>query len=107
VYSVHDSEVAYNWLQRHCNHEFLEHLRKSNIGGPVASMLSVDAPALTIFAPMSSQTIKLGDGLAQLSGFPVMIRPKAEDPSAYFRYVDWLSGSHGRISDDSQASWII
>ncbi|KIM82434.1 hypothetical protein PILCRDRAFT_462232 [Piloderma croceum F 1598] len=84
VLSVHDSGVADDWLHYHYEHELLVHLRTNDIGGPVASMLSVDAPALTIFATLSSQTIGIADGLSQLSGFPVIIRPTTEDPSARF-----------------------
>ena len=62
----------------------LVHLHANDIGGPIASMLSVDAPVLTIFAPLSSQMIGIADGLAQLSGFLVIIRPMTEDPSAHF-----------------------
>ena len=84
ILSVHDSSLADDWLHKNYKHEFLADLRTNNMGGPVASMLSVDAPALTIFTSISSQTIECADGLAQLSGFPVIIRPATENPSAYF-----------------------
>jgi hypothetical protein len=83
--SVHDSCPADDWLNQNYEHDLKEHLRSNEIGGPVASMLSVDRPALTIFGSMSSQIIDLADKLAGLSGFPTIIRPVAEDPSAYFR----------------------
>ena len=47
-------------------------------------MLSVDAPALTIFGPMSEQIIEKADALAKNSGFPVIIRPAAEEPFVTF-----------------------
>lgn len=53
----------------------------SEMGGPIASMLSVDVPALAVFASISSQTIEMADQLAQLSSFPVIIRPTADNPS--------------------------
>jgi hypothetical protein len=48
-------------------------------------MLSVNAPALTIFGSMSPKMMELADELAKLSNFPVIIRPVAEDPSAHFK----------------------
>jgi hypothetical protein len=50
-------------------------------------MLSVDAPALTIFGSMSPQIIQTASQLAELSGFPVTIRPAKEDPSASVKWV--------------------
>ena len=82
VLSVHDSDLADDWLNDHYEHDCLVDLRKNNIGGPVPSMLSVDAPALTIFGPMSAHIIEKADTLANLSGFPVMIRPATEEPFA-------------------------
>ena len=85
VFSTHDSVLADNWLNLHYEHECLMKLRANDIGGPIASMLSVDAPALTIFGPMSTQIIELASRLAELSDFPVIIRPASEDPSASFK----------------------
>ncbi|KIM73277.1 hypothetical protein PILCRDRAFT_731139 [Piloderma croceum F 1598] len=97
ILSVHDSGLADDWLYNHYKHEFLVQIRTNNIGGPVASMLSVDVPALTIFAPMSSQIIEMANGLSQLSSFPVIIRPTTEDPSAYFK-------RHGTSNVDGESS---
>jgi hypothetical protein len=87
ILSVHDSSLADNWLNRYYEHEFLVNLRANEIGGPIASMLSVDVPALSIFASMSPQVIEMAGELAQLSGFPVVIKPVTEDPSVYFKQV--------------------
>ena len=84
VLSVHDSCLADSWLNDNYELECLENLRMKGIGGPVASMLSINVPALTIFGPMSQGIIKIAEELARISGFPVMIRPATEDPSAYF-----------------------
>jgi len=88
VFSVHDSILADDWLNRHYEHEFLVNLRAMDIGGPLASMLSVDTPALTIFGSMSPQIIGMANQLAKLSGFPIMIRPVTENPSAPSEYVN-------------------
>jgi hypothetical protein len=79
--------LADEWLNHHYEDIFLVNLRANKIGGPVASMLSVNASALTIFGPISPQIINAVFVLAQLSGFPVMIRPTTEDPSASFKQV--------------------
>ena len=84
VLSVHDSDLADDWLNDHYEHDCLVDLRKNNIGGPVPSMLSVDAPALTIFGPMSEWIIEKGETLSKLSGFQVIIRPATEEPFAIF-----------------------
>jgi hypothetical protein len=46
-------------------------------------MLSIDTPALTIFGLMSPQLVEMAAKLAQLSGFPVMIRPVTEELSSH------------------------
>ena len=84
VFSVHDAVLADNLLNRNYEHECLVNLRANDIGGPIASMLSVDAPALTIFGSMSPRVIEMAKQLAELSSFPVTIRPATEDPSASF-----------------------
>jgi hypothetical protein len=83
ILSVHDSTLADDWLDCHYDHEYLVDLRENGIGGPVASMLSVDTPALTIFGSMSTQIVEMASELAQISGFPVIIRPLMDDPSTH------------------------
>jgi len=85
IFSVHDSNLADDWLDRHYEHKFLLNLHMREIGGPVASMLSVDVPGLTIFGSISSEVIKMAEGLAKLSGFPVMVRPTTEHPFMHFK----------------------
>ena len=85
IFSVHDSSVADDWLYDHYEHECLVNLRANKIGGPIPSMFSVDAPALSIFGSMSSKIIEMARELAKLSGFPVTIRPVTEYPSVLFK----------------------
>ncbi|KIM88029.1 hypothetical protein PILCRDRAFT_269116 [Piloderma croceum F 1598] len=87
IFSVHDSSLADDWLHDHYEHECLVNLRANKIGGPIPSMFSVDAQALSIFGSMSPKIIEMARELAKLSGFPVMIRPVAEYPSALFKWV--------------------
>jgi hypothetical protein len=74
--------LAEQWLDQYYDHDCLQKLRTRGIQGPIPSMLSFDAPALTIFGLMSPQIINIADELANLSGFPIVIRPVMEDPSA-------------------------
>ncbi|KIM86307.1 hypothetical protein PILCRDRAFT_4817, partial [Piloderma croceum F 1598] len=88
ILSVHDSGLADDWLNHYYEHECLVNLRANKIGGPIPSMLSVDVPALTVFGAMSPEIIEMAGELTKLSGFPVMIRPVTEDPSAHFIYKE-------------------
>jgi len=60
-------------------------MRKRKIGGPIPSMLSADSAALAIFGEMSVSLIRIAEELANLSGFPTIVRPLEEDPS-FFRW---------------------
>ena len=85
LFSVYDSNLADDWVNCYYDHECLVNLRANKIGGPIPSMLSVNAPALAIFGSMSPKMIELADELAKLSSFPVIIRPATEDPSLHFK----------------------
>ena len=83
--SVYDSNLADSWIDNNFDHQFLTLLSDKGIGGPIASMLSFELPALAIFGAMSLQLIQMANELAELSAFPVIVRPLEEDPSLYFR----------------------
>jgi hypothetical protein len=87
---VYDSDVASAWLEANYDHDCVVALRENNIGGPIASMLSVESAALAIFGSISAPVIQMADKLAELSGFPVMIRPLREYPSR-FKWAKWIS----------------
>jgi hypothetical protein len=84
---VHDSDLVDIWIDLNYEHQFLVQLREKSVGGPLASMLSVESPALTIFGAMSVELIRMANELAELSGLPVIVRPLEEDPSPRFRWV--------------------
>ena len=86
--SVHDSNLADDWLERNYEHQSLVNLRTNEVGGPIPAMLSVHTPALTIFGSMSPYIMEVAEELAKLSNFPVIIRPATEDPSARAKYVN-------------------
>ena len=83
--SVWDSGSADAWIDENYDHKLLVLLRDANIGGPVASMLSIQSAALAIFGPLSMSLIQTADALAELSGLPVIVRPPEEDPYLHFR----------------------
>lgn len=83
--SVWDSGSADAWIDENYDHKLLVLLRDANIGGPVASMLSIQSAALAIFGPLSMSLIHMADALAELSGLPVIVRPPEEDPCLHFR----------------------
>jgi hypothetical protein len=83
--SVFDSDSADTWIDENYDEEILILLRDKHIGGPIASMLSIDSAALTIFGTLSANLLQTAQALADLSSFPVVIRPLEEDPSPRFR----------------------
>jgi hypothetical protein len=87
VISVHDSTQADNWINAHYDSKCVKRFRSRGFGGPLASMLSLQSQALTVFGEVSLGLIKLAKDLANVSGFPVIIRPRVDDPIARFRSV--------------------
>lgn len=63
-------------------------LRRQNIDGPIASMLSIESVALVIFGNMTIHLIQMANELSELSGFPVIMRPLKDDPSPHFKSVN-------------------
>jgi hypothetical protein len=89
--ALYDSHVADAWINANYDHECVVSLREHHVGGPVASMLSLESPALSIFGPISASLVDMACDLADVSGFPVIIRPHNEDPSDRFRYEGEIS----------------
>lgn len=98
---MYDSDLADAWIDKHYNHELLVLLRKANIGGPIASMLSVQSEALVIFGSMTTHLIRMGNELSELSGFPVIMRPFEDDPSPRFKEQKHNSNSEEGLSADA------
>jgi hypothetical protein len=85
VLSVYDSDFADTWIDVHYDHALLVKLRQQGVGGPVAMMLSVESEALAIFGETSARLVHLADELADISGFPVVVRPLGDDPHPRFK----------------------
>jgi hypothetical protein len=80
---VYDSLAADQWIEDNYTHPLVKYLQeKGNIGGPVACMLAFDEAALCIFGEASTSTLELAQRLADLSKFPVILRPAFECPVA-------------------------
>ncbi|KAJ7624735.1 hypothetical protein FB45DRAFT_1086610 [Roridomyces roridus] len=81
--SVHDSAAAASWIEYNWDHELLASVRESDYLGPIASMLSPDEPALTLFGASTTDAtvFNLARDLAELSGFPVILRDASEHPN--------------------------
>jgi hypothetical protein len=81
--AVYDSQCAEDWLEAHYYDSSVKCIRQE-VGGPFACMLSFCTEAFCIFGDISSNKVTtLGQSLADLSNFPVMIRRRNEDPSKY------------------------
>ena len=83
---VYDSERAQVWVEENYDHELLINLRQAGISGPLPSILSINSAALSIFGPLNIlPLVQIAEELAELSGFPVIIRPLKDAPF-YGRY---------------------
>jgi len=85
VVSVHDSAQADSWLDAHYDSIGVKRIRSRGYGGPLASRLSLQTQALTVFGEVSLELIRLAKHLAKFSGFSIIIRPRMDDPVIRFR----------------------
>ncbi|KAJ7481844.1 hypothetical protein FB451DRAFT_1444471 [Mycena latifolia] len=83
--SGHNSIQAENWVEQHYDTALLHSIRSLGLGGPLATMLSPDTPALTIFGSiLDDHVLELAKTLSDVSGFAVMVRPTEDDPLTIF-----------------------
>jgi hypothetical protein len=105
--AVYDSQLAEDWLEAHFYHSFVKRIRQE-VGGPFACMLSFCTEALCIFGDISSdKVITLGQSLANLSNFPVMVRRRNDDPSKYMWVIQFLQciDFHKALVQNACHSW--
>ncbi|KAJ7231313.1 hypothetical protein C8J57DRAFT_1385202 [Mycena rebaudengoi] len=119
ISSVHSPDKAVPWVEAHYGDPILKSMRTAGIGGPIASMLSPDIPALAIFGSfLEKSVVRAAQLLADSSRFMVMLRPITDDPVAkwergrvtiygdnHYHYDKELKGttSRGEDSDDDQS----
>lgn len=79
--SVHQPQKAAGWLVRNYNVSLLAACRESDIGGPLPIMLHPEIEAFVLFGTLGNPSFaSVATKLANLSGFPVMTRPRQDDP---------------------------
>ena len=83
VLSIFDSYLTDAWVNNFYDHILLVLICQNQISGPYPSMLSFDSAALTIFGMMLVFLMRIAQELADLSGFPIIVRPLEEDPSHF------------------------
>ncbi|KAJ7263764.1 hypothetical protein C8J57DRAFT_1626017 [Mycena rebaudengoi] len=82
---IHTSIEAETWVEHNYDTALLKTIRSIGLGGPMATMLSTDIPALAIFgSALDNRVLELAKTLSDLSMFPVMVRPVADDPLVNF-----------------------
>ncbi|KAJ7266619.1 kinase-like domain-containing protein, partial [Mycena rebaudengoi] len=79
--SVHEPGDAVSWIEENWNSDLLDSIRNSDCGGPLPWMLSPEESSLAIFGSYRNPTVVgKAQALAELSGFPVVIRPPGDNP---------------------------
>lgn len=61
VLSAHDSDYADAWIDANYDQKCIVALCENSIGGPIASMLSVESAALAIFGTISASLIQMAE----------------------------------------------
>ncbi|KAJ7030828.1 hypothetical protein C8F04DRAFT_714100 [Mycena alexandri] len=89
VLSAHHSTEAEAWVEDHYDDQVFASARSAGLRGPIAVMLSPDVPALAIFGSILDESVlSMGETLADISGFAVMVRPIDDDPVPKFPEPD-------------------
>ncbi|KAJ6597488.1 hypothetical protein DFH09DRAFT_1304297 [Mycena vulgaris] len=86
ILSTHHPDNALSWVESHHGDLLLSAVRSRGIGGPIPTMLVPEVQALAIFGSIHDKwVLKAAKLLADASGFPVMIRHRANDPLLVWR----------------------
>ncbi|KAJ7136621.1 hypothetical protein C8R44DRAFT_360459 [Mycena epipterygia] len=95
--SVHEPVAAARWIENNWGDPLLTSLQESGCCGPVAFMLLPTKPALALFGVYDDPFVaSAAESLAELSGFPVVIRPIGDNP---IRTLPHTNSDLGNISD--------
>ncbi|KAJ6577891.1 hypothetical protein B0H19DRAFT_1370951 [Mycena capillaripes] len=103
VVSAHRPIKAEAWVENHYNDPVF-----TGIKGPIATMLSPAEPALAIFGSfLDDRVLSFARTLAEISGFPVMIRPIDDDPVSNFSVLDRSeeTSTGGENEQDESEDW--
>ncbi|KAF7349743.1 WD-REPEATS-REGION domain-containing protein [Mycena sanguinolenta] len=106
THSIHRAEDAENWVEMNYDSTLLKSLRSVGLGGPLATMLSTDMPALAIFGSIvDNRILELAQRLSDASTLPVMVQPVADDPVTIFSQSSSFNAhSAGDAMDDGSES---
>ncbi|KAK7002430.1 hypothetical protein R3P38DRAFT_2557043 [Favolaschia claudopus] len=81
--SVHEPLEAAAWIECNWDSPLLTSLRDHGCGGPFACMLSPQEPCLALFGHLEDPQVEsLARSLANVSAFPVMMRPAHHNPAS-------------------------
>ncbi|KAJ6522682.1 hypothetical protein DFH09DRAFT_1097070 [Mycena vulgaris] len=79
--AIHEPAEASSWMEDNWDNNLLTSIQDNGCGGPFAWMLSPEEPALAIFGCYENPTVvNMAQSLADLSGFPVVIRLSDNNP---------------------------
>ncbi|KAF7345230.1 hypothetical protein MSAN_01899600 [Mycena sanguinolenta] len=80
-FSVHSPNTALQWTETHHEDDLLVTIRKHGLGGPLPAMFSPDVQMLVLFGSILDDWVQeVARLLADVSKFPVMIQPLANNP---------------------------
>jgi hypothetical protein len=101
--SMSKPDEAEAWIEAHYHDPLLISLRSDGLGGPFATMLSPETPAVSIFGAVLNPMVReKAKKLSDISGFPVMVRPGVDNPMLQFT----TTGSEDTIEVVSQIETI-
>ncbi|KAJ7136613.1 hypothetical protein C8R44DRAFT_948151 [Mycena epipterygia] len=79
--SVHEPVAAAAWIENNWGDPLLTSIQESGCCGPVPFMLFPTKPALALFGVFDDPFLaSAAESLAELSGFPVVVRPIGDNP---------------------------
>ncbi|KAJ6489787.1 hypothetical protein C8R45DRAFT_1213238 [Mycena sanguinolenta] len=79
--SAHSPDAALVWIENHYEDDLLITIRKHGLGGPLSAMLSPNVQTLVLFGSiLDGWVLEVARLLADVSKFPVMIQPLANNP---------------------------
>jgi hypothetical protein len=108
VASIHRSSKAEDWVEQNYDTPLLKSIRTVGVGGPMATMMSPDTPALAIFGSiLDDRVLEIAKTLCDASKLAVMVRPVADNPLVRFAQergnMDPEAGPHGVSGDHDES----
>ncbi|KAJ7463041.1 hypothetical protein FB451DRAFT_469020 [Mycena latifolia] len=87
--SIHDPTEAATWIETNWGNPLVESIQNCGCHGPIAFMLFPTTPALALFGLCDDPLlVNSAEELAELSGFPVVMRPSSDIPTGLSRETE-------------------